>query len=88
MDMICGATSGVVIMTILYFLEIVSQVHGYLGGVVYLEHQAHCKMLYSVSYREPSQTSKMIMIKVNPRWKVKLKPNQFVLGYWALILLG
>merc|ERR1712212_257463 len=23
------------------------------GGVVYLEHQAHCKMLYSVSYREP-----------------------------------
>ena len=45
--MICGATSGVVIVTVFYFLEIVCQVHGYLGGVVYFEHQAHCKMLYS-----------------------------------------
>ena len=68
--MICGATSGVVIVTILYFLEIVCQVHGYLGGVVYLVHQAHCKMLYSVVYPEPSQSLKMTRVKMSPRWKV------------------
>ena len=72
LDMICGATSGVVIVTILDFKEVVCQVLGYLGGVVYLEHQAQCKMLYSVSYREPSQTDKMIMVKMSPRWKDKL----------------
>ena len=36
LDMICGATSGVVIVTILDFKEVVCQVLGYLGGVVYL----------------------------------------------------
>ena len=72
LDMICGATSGVIIVTILDFKEVVCQVLGYFCGVVYLEHQSQSKMLYSVSYCEPSQTNKMIMIKVSPRWKVKL----------------
>ena len=38
-DMICGSAFGVVIGTILDFSEVVSQVHGYLGGTVDLVHQ-------------------------------------------------
>ena len=79
LDKICGATSGVIIVTILDFQEVVFQVHGYLIGVVDLEHQAHCKLLYSVVYPEPPHSFEMTRVKMSPRWKVEQEPNQFVL---------
>ena len=48
-------------VVIFYVLEVSRQVHGgYFGGIMYLLHQAHCKKLYSVDYKEPSHAEHMV----------------------------
>ena len=47
---ICGATSGVVIVDITGLLEVVLQVLGGLIGVAYLKDLNQCKLLYSGIY--------------------------------------
>ena len=64
--MVCGAASGVVIVDIFDICEVIRQVHGYHGRVSNLIDQAHCKVLYSVFYREPTQGLKMVMVQVGP----------------------
>ena len=57
--MIGGTASGVVIVDLFYVFEVIGQVHGNSDVVVDLEHQAHCKLLYSVLNPEPSDLCKM-----------------------------
>ena len=51
--------------------EVFRQVHGYLGGVMDLVDQTHCKMLYSVVNPKPFQPVKVGRGEVGLRGEAK-----------------
>ena len=63
--MICRTASSVVLVNIFYVFEVFRQVQGYLSGIVYLVHKAHCKKLYPVGYQEPPRVDEMVGGKVS-----------------------
>ena len=66
MGLVCGAAPGVVVVDLFDINKVIRQVHGYRGRVSNLVDRAHCKVLYSVFNREPTQGLKMVMVQVGP----------------------